>query len=132
MTEAIELLSELPGMGLPQLREAWARCYGPPPPLKSPNFLRQLLAWRLQTDVFGGLAPETVRALKRTGPSPQSELRRGLKLSREWKGVRHEVEIVDGGVRYRDDVYASLSEVARTITGVRWNGPRFFGLRSGS
>ena len=49
---------------------------------------------------------------------------------REWKGERHEVEVVDEGtVIYRGEVYASLSEAARAITGTRWNGPRFFGLR---
>lgn len=126
------LIAELPALNLHRLREVWNRHYGPSPALKSPNFLRQLLAWRLQAEIYGGLAPETLRALKRTGPSQQAELRAGLRLSREWKGVRHEVEIVEGGVRYDGDLYASLSEVARTITGVRWNGPRFFGLRSGS
>ncbi len=52
----------------------------------------------------------------------------GVRLVREWKGERHEAKVTDAGVLYRGECYASLSEVARTITGVRWNGPRF--LRS--
>ena len=55
-----------------------------------------------------------------------------MRLVREWKGLRHEVEVTDDGVLYRGERYASLSEVARVITGVRWNGPRFFGLRGGA
>lgn len=130
--EVRELVAALPTMNLYELRNLWTKYYGCPPRLKSVNFLRLLLAWRFQEDVFGGLAPETIRALKRSAPSQRAELCPGLKLSREWKGVRHEVEVADGGVCYGGEVYASLSEVARTITGVRWNGPRFFGLRGGS
>ena len=52
-------------------------------------------------------------------------------LAREWQGVRHEVEVVEVGVVYRGRPFNSLSEVARQITGARWNGPRFFGLRNG-
>ncbi len=53
----------------------------------------------------------------------------GMRLAREWAGRRHEVVVVDGGVIYDGSTYGSLSEVARHITGQRWNGPRFFGLR---
>jgi hypothetical protein len=57
-------------------------------------------------------------------------LQAGVRLAREWRGVRHEVEVLEGGViLYQGSRYDSLSSVARAITGVRWNGPRFFGLR---
>ena len=58
------------------------------------------------------------------------QLEPGSRLAREWRGVRHDVEVVEEGILYRGKVYSSLSEVARHITGVRWNGPRFFGLRA--
>ena len=53
----------------------------------------------------------------------------GTVISREWKGLRHEVEIAEGGFVYRGERWKILSEIAREITGTRWNGPRFFGLR---
>jgi hypothetical protein len=56
------------------------------------------------------------------------------RLVRTWHGTRHEVLVVDGGkgFKYKDQTYSSLSEVAREITGSRWSGPRFFGLRTGT
>ena len=54
----------------------------------------------------------------------------GTRLTREWKGVSHEVEVIRDGYIHAGARYRSLSEVARTITGSRWNGPRFFGLRT--
>ena len=58
--------------------------------------------------------------------------RGGTRLVREWQGVRHEVvAMTDGGYLYRGERHRSLSQVARVITGSRWNGPRFFGLRQG-
>jgi hypothetical protein len=67
-------------------------------------------------------------ASDRVMPSPV-DLTPGTRLAREWRGKRHEVEIMAVGVRYQDQSYRSLSEVARAITGTRWNGLRFFGLR---
>jgi len=59
------------------------------------------------------------------------ELQANTRFVRTWRGVRHEVVVVEGGTfRYRERTYDSLSEIARAITGVRWSGPRFFGLRS--
>lgn len=120
----------LSGLGLAELRDEWRRLYGAPPKLRSVELLRRLLAWRIQADVAGGLDDAASAALKRKssarGPGPAVR----ATLAREWRGVRHEVEIVEGAVRYQGERYASLSQVARLITGSRWNGPRFFGLRS--
>lgn len=112
------------------LREEWRRRYGPPPRFRSTDLLSRMLAWRIQVDAVGGLDDATRRMLAsdRVMPSPV-ELAPGTRLAREWRGKRHEVEIAADGVRYQGQSYRSLSEVARAITGTRWNGLRFFGLR---
>lgn len=94
-----------------------------------------MLGWRVQAEQNGGLDADLRRALRR----PVSEVSRdvnkpnsGTVLVREWQGVRHSVTSLPGGsFLYEGETYASLSEVARRITGTRWNGPRFFGLRGG-
>ena len=62
-------------------------------------------------------------------PSPAQAFEVGTVITREWQGRRHEVLVTAQGFEHQGEVHASLSEVARKITGVRWNGPRFFGLR---
>jgi hypothetical protein len=123
-------VESLNALDLPRLREAWPVRFGPVPKIRSASLLRRMLAWRLQAEALGGLDAETRRLLRRPAPSKGPRLAPGARLAREWQGERHEVEVLVKGVGYRGGVYASLSEVARTITGVRWNGPRFFGLRS--
>lgn len=117
---------------LQELRVRWCSLYGLPcPKLRSADLLRRLLAWRLQAEAEGGLDRETRRILlgKSRVKAPGPLLTPGVRLSREWRGRVCDVEVVADGFRYDDKPYASLSEVAREITGVRWNGPRFFGLR---
>jgi hypothetical protein len=125
----VEHLSSLDLVGL---REAWPKRFGPIPRLRSPDLLRLMLAWRLQAEALGGLDAETKQLLTRTHRRRGPTLPIGSRVAREWQGEPHEAEIIEDGVRYRGETYASLSEVARTITGVRWNGPRFFGLRAPS
>ncbi len=121
-------------MGLEALRTEWRRLYGPPPKLRSVELLRYILAWRIQTERLGGLAAETKRTLRRQGAVhlPSGGLAQGARISREWRGQRYEIETVDGGFVFEGKAYGSLSQVARAITGSRWNGPRFFGLRTGA
>jgi len=90
-----------------------------------------MLAWRLQAERDGGMETSVRRAMRRPGASRGlAALPPGARLSREWKGVRHDVIVEkEGRLRWGGGVYNSLSEVARAITGTRWNGPRFFGLR---
>ena len=118
-------------LDLAGLREEWRRRYGAPPSTRSVYLIARLLAWRVQADALGGLDEPTIRLLygNRPAPPPPVVLAPGTRLAREWRGVRHEVTVSDGGVRYQGVVYRSLSEVARLITGTRWNGLRFFGLR---
>src|SRR6185437_6945692 len=114
-------------LDLEGLRAAWRERWGAPPKLRSVELLRHLIAWRIQAAAFGGLDADTKGRLRAPARGPEAHLRPGQRLAREWKGRRHEVEIAEGGYLYQGQTYASLSEVARTITGVRWNGPRFFG-----
>lgn len=122
----------LAAMNLEELRAVWRSCYGAPPKMRSPQLLRLNLAWRIQADAFGGLDAETRRRLRRggAGASAADRLQPGVRLMREWKGVPHEVVVEEGGFRYEGRVWKSLSEIARHISGSRWNGPRFFGLRT--
>jgi len=130
--DAAAAVAALEGLGLKALRSEWRTRYGAPPALRSPELLAMMLAWRIQAEAEGGLGAETRRALRRpvaklrAAPRPNA----GTKLAREWQGVRHEVTVQsDGGFLYRTQRFRSLSQVARAITGTRWNGPRFFGLR---
>ena len=124
-----QLLQRLQAADLRELRSEWEQRYGAAPPLRSPDLLRRLLVWRIQVAEQGGLDRVTRRLLTGGAAGPETLLSEGTVITREWKGVRHDVEVADGGFIYRGERWKSLSEVARTITGTRWNGPRFFGLR---
>ena len=127
-----EEVRALEAMDLEGLRTVWRRLYGRPPKLRSTDLLRHILAWRMQAEVLGGLGPKVRQGLKRAGRgrAPRAGLAEGARISREWKGRRYDVETVESGFRFEGKTYGSLSEIAREITGARWNGPRFFGLRS--
>ncbi|MEY3702784.1 MAG: hypothetical protein RLZZ561_404 [Pseudomonadota bacterium] len=119
----------LTDLSLLELRKEWQRYFGPAPEHRAGDLLRRVLAWRIQAEAYGGLDATTKRLLSKEGsdlrPTPQP----GMRLAREWAGRRHEVVVIESGVVYEGQKYGSLSEVARHITGQRWNGPRFFGLR---
>lgn len=131
MTSNIRNFSNLAGKNLSDLRQTWANHFGKPPKLRSPELLALILAYRLQALAEGGMDVEARRTLRRPSVAKSaSPLTPGTLLSREWQGVRHEVIVApDGRLQWRGGEYRSLSQVARAITGVRWNGPRFFGLR---
>jgi hypothetical protein len=126
-----QMVSALEQMPLAELGSLWLSHWGLPPKLRSGRLLRLMIAWRLQAAAEGGLDPEVLRKARsrhmprRPLPPP------GTRLTREYRGVPYTVEIMESGVIYRARAYASLSEVACEITGTRWNGPRFFGLRPG-
>ena len=135
MDEQIEaLVARIGVMDLDALRELWGQRYGAPPPLRSEPILRMLLAWRVQTEAFGGLDVATRKALTRSGsPEPEGKhLGVGARLTRTWKGRKVEVIVEEGGFRWENTVFPSLSAAATAIAGSRWNGPRFFGLRDAS
>ena len=120
-------------LGLEPLRAIWRARFGAPPTIRSPEILSLMLAWRIQAAREGGLDGELRRTIRGTASAPvATALTPGTRLTREWQGVRHEVVVEpDGRFRHRDELHRSLSQVARKITGSRWNGPRFFGLRVG-
>ena len=127
ITEEVRALEAL---DLHVLRDEWRKRYGNPPKMRSRELLARLLAWRIQADAFGGLDAWTIRMLTSdTPPIPKQVLAAGTRLMREWQGRRHEVDVLEEGFRYAGADYRSLSQIARTITGTRWNGLRFFGLR---
>lgn len=132
--DAADAAAGVEGLDLEALREAWRVRYGAPPTLRSPEILALMLAWRIQADRHGGLDAELRRSLRRPTPTrrrSEPSLGVGAKLVREWQGMAHEVTVlVEGGFIYRGQRFRSLSQIARKITGSRWNGPRFFGLRA--
>jgi hypothetical protein len=122
-----------------ELRAAWVkRFHCTAPSIQSTDVVRRLFAWRLQTECYGDLTvgmtvklAQTRAAVARGNNAISSQTARlhsGAVLVREWRGVEHRVEILDEGFLHLERRYASLSEVARVITGTRWSGPRFFGL----
>ncbi len=124
-----KLLRRLEDADLKQLRVEWEQRFGVAPRLRSADLLRRILAWRIQAAAEGGLDQVTRRLLAGGRSGPESMLPEGTIISRDWKGTRHDVEVAEGGFVYRGEHWKSLSEIAREITGTRWNGPRFFGLR---
>jgi hypothetical protein len=123
------------------LRARWRgefRC--DPPPAFGPDLLRRSLAYKLQEEAYGKVASATQRELDRlvaqlqknpsARPTPPRRIKPGSVLVRDWKGKSHRVTVLARGFEYEDRNFESLSEIARNITGTRWNGPRFFGLRA--
>ena len=132
-------LAELHGLDLAALRQRWRALYRNEAPVPiGRTLLLHALAYRLQETALGGLKRSTCRLLERVAegnvrPPPATEtlkINPGTVLIREWHGVSHRVTVLKDGVLLRGAHYRSLSEVARKITGSRWSGPRFFGLRA--
>lgn len=134
-----------PWLSLPiiELRLAWMESYGSTPPGGlGKALLARGLAWKEQEKTHGGLAPKIERELEvlsrelETSGAIRVDRRAGLKvgtrLVREWGGETHTVDVMEDGFRYADQSYSSLSTVAQAITGVKWSGPRFFGLKRSS
>lgn len=132
MANVEQQIAALEAMSSKQLKEEWRRLTGTPLPRVSPKMLRLALAWELQARAYGGLSRETTRKLDQlaSGKTRTSPVSAGMRLVREWNGKVHVVTIGDDKViRWQDRDYGSLSEVARAITGTRWSGPAFFGLK---
>jgi hypothetical protein len=137
-------LSALPEKSTSELKQLWRDLYSREPPPYNKPFLVKRLAYRIQELAYGGLSAraeakltalieEEDRRLKgklpvRKGDRPIV----GTRLIRDWKGVEHCATVLDDGFEYQGRRYKSLSAIARAITGTRWNGPAFFGLRNHS
>ena len=134
-------LAALPTMSTPDLKTSWHDLNGKPAPAFNRPYLISRLAYRIQELAYGGLKPATRAKLDALadGLDPKQARKRaparliaGTRLCRGWQGVENVIPVLhDGGFGWRGRRSASLSAVARAITGTRWNGPLFFGLRSG-
>ncbi len=142
MTDPIPArLAALKTMALPELKAQWRTLFGTEPPGYNRRFLESRLAYRIQELAFGGLKPETLRRLEILGEQYDSDnvtTRRirhdakpvaGTRLVREYRGVEHTVTVLADGYEWQGLPYRSLSAIARAITGTRWNGLVFFGIK---
>ena len=134
-------LAALKDMPVAALKAEWQALFDAPAPNNSRTFLEGRLAYRIQELTYGGLDKQTRRLLDLLADEVEGTLTRkaqiadprnpvaGTKLIREWDGIAHTVTVLNGGFDWQGRRYKSLSAVARAITGTRWNGYRFFGLR---
>ncbi len=128
-------IAGLCGFSRADLVERWVGLHGSAPmKTMTEGLLARGIAYEIQIRQLGGLTPAERKALGalaqgRPNPSPGA-LKVGTRLYRSWRGVTQEVLVLEDGYSWRDKSYASLSEVARAITGTRWSGPRFFGLQA--
>lgn len=126
----------------PELKNQWRELFDSEPPAFNRRYLESRLAYRIQELAYGGLKPETIRRLETLGEQLDGgniTLRRiradlkpiaGTRLVREWQGIEQTVTVLADGYEWQGRPYRSLSAVARAITGTRWNGWVFFGLKS--
>jgi hypothetical protein len=136
------VLKTLPKMGKTALCKRWQELFNSPAPkhLRKEIMVR-ILAYRIQENAFGGLNTATRRRLTQIAISleggntnlkvSQRPIKPGTRLIREWRGKTHTVSIAETGFEFQGNRYRSLSEIARLITGTRWSGPLFFGLKPG-
>jgi Protein of unknown function (DUF2924) len=136
-------LDRLPKTRIVDLRVRYRELFqADPPKAFGPDLLRRTIAHRIQERAFGGLSREHQRLLDqliraaKAKPNGRLELPRRIKpgseLVRTWNRRTHRVVVLEDGFAYEGRPYESLSEIASEITGTRWNGPRFFGLRRSS
>ena len=143
MTDPIPArLAALKTTPLPELKAQWRDLFRTEPPGYNRRFLESRLAYRIQELAYGGLKPETIRRLEALGEqfADRNLTRRrsghntmpigGTRLLREWQGVEHTVTVLAEGYEWQGRPYRSLSAIARAITGTRWNGLVFFGLKN--
>ncbi|QMU58200.1 MAG: DUF2924 domain-containing protein [Boseongicola sp.] len=139
----IEALVDLDNVAL---RTAWQNAWGSAAPKGArKRFLMLGIAWKWQAEVFGGFnrelarrlsaleAPKLVASINDRKPAIKATISSrplpGTRILRDWQGARHEVHVTEKGYLWRGRTYGSLSAVAKAITGVSRNGPKFFGLR---
>jgi hypothetical protein len=126
------------------LQARWRTVFRRQAPSSLPRYLLfRILAYHLQANNLGDLESETLRLLDRPGLQAdigtlaaefnqrRNDLKAGTVLVREWDGQQHRIMVLADGFAWKDKVYPSLTKVAFALTGTRWNGPRFFGLRDG-
>ena len=136
-------LERLPKMSIVGLRSRYRELFRTDPPKAfGPDLLRRSIAHRIQERAYGGLSRDHQRLLDQlvraaqAKPNGRLELPRRIKpgsvLVRIWNRRTYRVVVMEKGFAWEGRTYSSLSEIAFEITGTKWNGPRFFGLRSGA
>ncbi len=135
-------LAALKSTSTPDLKQQWRDLFETEPPPFNRRYLESRLAYRIQELTYGGLKPETVKRLEALGEQLdggnittrriRADLKpiAGTRLVREWQGIEQTVTVLADGYEWQGRPYRSLSAVARAITGTRWNGWIFFGLKS--
>lgn len=135
-------LAALRTTSTPELKRQWRELFATEPPAFNRRYLESRLAYRIQELAYGGLKPETLRRLEALGEqldggNPvtrriRADLRpiAGTRLIREWQGTEQVVTVLAEGFEWQGRPYQSLSAIARAITGTRWNGWVFFGLKN--
>lgn len=135
-------LAALKSEPVAELKRQWHELFGSVPPPFNRRYLESRLAYRIQELAYGGLKLETARRLERLGEEldggdrKKSRIRTdlmpiaGTRLIREWQGTEHVVTVTTGGFEWQGRPFKSISALARAITGTRWNGWVFFGLRN--
>ncbi len=141
MTKTLtEQVAGLEILSTADLRARWQRAYEQPAPKHaSRDLLLRAVAYRLQEQAEDGLSRTALRRLAKLAglngggpqptPPPALRLKPGSRLVRGWRGKVHQVTVIEEGFDYCGTRYGSLSQIARIITGARWSGPLFFGLR---
>jgi hypothetical protein len=138
-----EEIASLPALSKAELLTRWReRLKQAAPSHLNKPILVPLLAYKLQEQALGGLKPAYKRRLRQLaesfeqGPtgsaktvSSPARIKPGIRLIRQWDGQTHQVTVAEQGFEYKEERYKSLSEIARLITGTRWSGPLFFGLK---
>ena len=128
-------ITSLGDLSRADLVEHWVELFGSAPPTTlTKDLLARGITYEMQVRQRGGLTAAESKLLAglaqgKTDPNPEA-LKAGTRLYRSWRGVTQEVLVLEGGYSWRGKNYASLSEVARAITGTRWSGPRFFGVKA--
>lgn len=134
-------LAALRTLSVKELREKWETLFDAPPVSYSRSNLEMRIGYRIQELTYGGLSRETRQMLDaladeiegrgppRTNVGDPRRPVAGTRFVREWEGVEHTVTVLNDGFEWQGRKYKSLSAVARAITGVQWNGWRFFGIR---
>lgn len=128
-------IARIRALGLNELRTLWRSTFhAPPPPPFTKDLMARFICWHVQEQGLGGLDHKATRLLEGLArgakPGADRRLKVGTVLVREYQGERHTVTVVSDGYVWRDITYASLSTIARAITGTAWSGPRFFGVRA--
>jgi hypothetical protein len=143
MTEPVlAQLTALKTMPVLALKQKWRELFDREPPLYNRRYLESRLAYRIQELAYGGLKPETIARLEEIADELEGKTTRkksridhhrpisGTRLIREWQGVEHCITVRNDDFEYQGRPYKSLSSIARLITGSRWNGWIFFGLKN--